>query len=138
MDNEVRPLDAVYQDAESSFAGLMAAIEQAGKNTGARPSWTRVLFWYATVHADEHDVVADSRVIANSWILECRPRLVQYANSHWKTFRVLTFRERYDENGGSAAPWARLHVEIIKELASGRPARTIGQVLVFPHHRGND
>ena len=121
---EERPLDPVYQDAESIFAGRRGAIQQAAINTGAQKKWAEVLCWYLENHADEREIVADATAIAGSYWLNVSTRTVQRANAHWREHGALTFRQRWDKNGGSLSPWASLKWSTILRLACVQSAGT--------------
>ena len=58
---EQRPLDPVYQDAESSYGGKFATIQRACIKTGAKRKWGEVLRWYLEHGAEEHPVESAKR-----------------------------------------------------------------------------
>ena len=125
---EERPLDPVYQDAESAFAGGLAAIEQAAANTRARKPWALVLRWYYEHGAQHHPVVSKAREIAKSYWLGLSERSVQLAHAHWKKLGVLTFEPRTDDNGSNLPPWASLNWRTVVQLACVQSAGTARRI----------
>ena len=121
---EQRPLDPVYQDAESSYGGKIATIQRACIKTGAKRKWGEVLRWYLEHGAEEHPVESRAKVIAASYFVGASERTVQKANAHWKKLKALIFQERWDNNGSPLPPWASLDWRTVVQLASGQSAGT--------------
>jgi len=125
---EDRPLDPVYQDVEDSFAGRLALIERAAKNTRAKKAYAEVLGWYLAHHAEERPVIAKPGEIAASFWVEHSERTVQKANAHWKRVGALTFQPRQSDNGSNLPPWASLDWRTVVQLASVQSAGTVREI----------
>ena len=138
--NKGRPLDPIYQDAEDSFAAAMAIIERATMKTGGNASTAKVLRWYKEHHADERPVSAKAKEIGDSYWVELSERTVQYAHTHWKKFRVLTFQPRVGDNNSNLPPWASLDWRAVVRLASIDSVGTVQEqstrVRVTESHQG--
>ena len=67
---EPRPLDPIYQDAESAYGGKIAAIQQACINTGAKKTYGEVLRWYLEHGAHEQPVAMTARGIGTAYFVE--------------------------------------------------------------------